>query len=395
MEEKRKICFVTGTRAEYGILSRLIKSLNEDDSMDLQIIATNMHLSPEFGMTVKEIEDDGLKVNRKVEMLLSSDTAVGTVKSMGLASIGLADAYAELDPDLIVILGDRYEMLAAAAAALIFGIPVAHLHGGEITEGAYDDAIRHAITKLSYLHFTSTEEYRDNVVQMGESPERVFWVGALGADNIESDEIMPLAELEESLGFELGKDFLLVTFHPVTKEPGQAEYQTKALLDSLEKVMDGNKILFTLPNSDTDGRIIGRMVREWVQAHPEKAFSITSLGRRRYYSALSHCKAVVGNSSSGLCEAPSFKKPTLNIGIRQQGRAQGNTIVNCEATEDSISAGLSKVLSDDFRVFVSKNGTNPYIKPDTLFAIKNVLKHYRLPKHVVKHFYKIPINQNS
>ncbi len=392
MGEKRKICFVTGTRAEYGILSRLIKSLNEEESIELQIIATNMHLSPEFGMTVKEIEDDGLKINRKVEMLLSSDTAVGTVKSMGLASIGLADAYAELDPDLIVILGDRYEMLAAASAALIFGIPVAHLHGGEITEGAYDDAIRHAITKLSYLHFTSTKEYRDNVVQMGESPQRVFWVGALGADNINSDEPMSLSELEDSLGFELSKEFLLVTFHPVTKEPGQAESQTKALLDSLEKVLGSNKILFTLPNSDTDGRIIGRMVRDWVKSHPDKAFAVTSLGRRRYYSALSHCNAVIGNSSSGLCEAPSFKKPTLNIGIRQQGRTQGNTIVNCDATFEAISAGLSKVLSDDFREFVSQHGVNPYVKPDTLSSIKNILKDYPLPRHSVKHFYKIPNN---
>ncbi len=391
MGEKRKICFVTGTRAEYGILSRLIKSLHDDDSIELQIIATHMHLSPEFGMTVREIEGDGLKVNRKVEMLLSSDTAVGTVKSMGLASIGLADAYSELNPDLIVILGDRYEMLAAASAALIFGIPVAHLHGGEITEGAYDDAIRHAITKLSYLHFTSTEEYRDNVIQMGESPERVFWVGALGADNIDSDETMSLAELEESLGFELGDDFLLVTFHPVTKEPGQAETQTKVLLDSLEKVTDHHKILFTLPNSDTDGRIIVRMIREWVLAHSDKAFAITSLGRRRYYSALSHCKAVIGNSSSGLCEAPSFKKPTLNIGIRQQGRTQGNTIVNCDATQESISAGLSKALSDDFIEFVAHQGVNPYVKPDTLSSIKNVLKDHPLPKHAVKHFYKIPI----
>lgn len=393
MGAKRKICFVTGTRAEYGILSMLMKSMDEDSSVDIQIIATNMHLSPEYGMTVKEIEEDGLRVDRKVEMLLSSDTAVGTVKSMGLASIGIADAYSELSPDLIVILGDRYEMLAAASAALIFGIPVAHLHGGEITEGAYDDAIRHAITKLSYLHFTSTEEYRDNVIQMGESPDRVFWVGALGADNIGSGKIMSLTELEESLSFKLGNDFLLVTFHPVTKEPGQAEFQTKALLDALENVIDSHNILFTLPNSDTDGRIIGKMVCDWVQSHKDKAIAVTSLGRIRYYSALKHCEAVVGNSSSGLCEAPSFRKPTLNIGIRQQGRAQGNTIINCDATRESILEGLRKVLSDDFREFVAINGKNPYVKPDTLSTIKSALKDFPLPRHAVKHFYKIPINQ--
>ncbi|MDE6338916.1 MAG: UDP-N-acetylglucosamine 2-epimerase (hydrolyzing), partial [Muribaculaceae bacterium] len=392
MGDKRKICIVTGTRAEYGILSRLMKSLDEDSSVELQIIATNMHLSPEFGMTVKEIEEDGLKVDRKVEMLLSSDTAVGTVKSMGLASIGLADAYAGLNPDLIVILGDRYEMLSAASAALIFGIPVAHLHGGEITEGAYDDAIRHAITKLSYLHFTATEEYRNNIIQMGESPDRVFWVGALGADNIGNREIMSLKELEESLGFNLGEDFLLVTFHPVTREPGQAEAQTQALLDALENVIDVHNILFTLPNSDTDGRIIARMIHDWVQLHPDKAVAVTSLGRRRYYSALKYCKAVVGNSSSGLCEAPSFRKPTLNIGIRQQGRTQGNTIVNCDPTRESISDGLRKVLSDDFAMYISNYGVNPYVKPNTLSEIKNVLKEFPLSRHPVKHFYKIPIN---
>lgn len=393
MADKRKICFVTGTRAEYGILSRLMLSLKEDDSVELQIIATNMHLSPEFGMTVKEIEEDGLKVDRRVEMLLSSDTAVGTVKSMGLASIGLADVYAELEPDIIVILGDRYEMLAAASAALIFGIPVAHLHGGEITEGAYDDSIRHAITKLSFLHFTSTEEYRDNVIQMGESPDRVFWVGALGADNISSGDMMSLQDLEDSLSFKLGEDFLLVTFHPVTKEPGQAEAQTQALLDSLENLLDTHKILFTLPNSDTDGRVIGKMVREWVQKHPDRAIAVTSLGRKRYYSALSHCKAVIGNSSSGLCEAPSFRKPTLNIGIRQQGRAQGNTVVNCNPTPESISEGLHKVLSDDFIKYVWRNGVNPYVKPDTLSAIKSILKEFPLPRHAVKHFHKITTNK--
>lgn len=391
MSEKRKICVVTGTRAEYGIMSRLMLALKKDERVELQIIATNMHLSPEFGMTVREIEDDGLRVDRKVEMLLSSDTAVGTVKSMGLASIGLADAYAELEPDIIVILGDRYEMLVAASAALIFGIPVAHLHGGEITEGAYDDSIRHAITKLSFLHFTSTEEYRDNVIQMGESPERVFWVGALGADNISSGNMMNLRDLEDSLSFKLGDDFLLVTFHPVTKEPGQAELQTQALLDSLETVINTNKILFTLPNSDTDGRIIGKMVRDWVQAHQDKAIAVTSLGRKRYYSALSHCKAVIGNSSSGLCEAPSFRKPTLNIGIRQQGRAQGNTVVNCDSTPESISEGLVKVLSREFTDFVSHEGINPYVKSDTLASIMTVLKEFPLPKHAVKHFHKTTI----
>lgn len=389
MNTRRKICVVTGTRSEYGIMSRLMLSLKEDDRVELQIIATNMHLSPEFGLTIREIENDGFKVDKKVEMLLSSDTPTGTVKSMGLASIGIADAYAELSPDLIVILGDRYEMLAAASAALIFGIPLAHLYGGEITEGAYDDAIRHAITKLSYLHFTSTEEYRRRVIQMGESPERVYWVGSLGADNISYSATMSLPELEESIGADLGKSFLLVTFHPVTKEPGSAEAQIRALLSALEEVVDRHNILFTLPNSDTDGRIVARIVQDWAAAHPEKACVVTSLGRARYYSAISHCTAVVGNSSSGLVEAPSFNKPTLNIGNRQKGRAHGNTIVNCEATLEEIREGLSQILEPQTIAYISKNGINPYVKPRTLEAIHSALVETPLPTNASKHFYDI------
>ncbi len=389
MSDKRKICVVTGTRAEYGIMSLLMKSLLEDPRVELQTIATNMHLSPEFGLTYKEIEADGFNIDKKVEMLLSSDTKVGTVKSMGLASIGFADAFSELQPDLIVILGDRYEMLAAASAALIFGIPVAHLHGGEITEGAYDDAIRHAISKLSYLHFTSTEEYRKRVIQMGESPERVYWVGSLGVDNILNEELISLEKLESYLGFKLGNDYLLVTFHPVTKEPGEAEYQTKALLDSLESYLPYGKILFTLPNSDADGRLITAMIKDWVSVHGDQAIAVASLGRKRYYTALKNCKAVIGNSSSGLLEAPSFRKPTLNIGNRQKGRVQGNTIVNCYAVKESISEGLAKVISPVFLKEVALCGQNPYAKDGTLQTIHKKLVESDLPKNSVKRFYDI------
>lgn len=392
MADKRKICIVTGTRAEYGILSSLMKSLNEDCSVELQIIATNMHLSPEFGMTVREIEEDGLKVDRKVEMLLSSDTAVGTVKSMGLACIGLADAYAELNPDLIVILGDRYEMLAAASSAMIFGIPVAHLHGGEITEGAYDDSIRHAITKLSYIHFTSTEEYRRRVIQMGESPERVLWSGALGVDNITKEELMTLGELEDSIGHTLGENFLLVTFHPVTKEPGEAERQTKALLSALESYFLKGRVLFTLPNSDSEGRTIATMIREWADRNPGMVAVVTSLGRRRYYSAVALSKGVVGNSSSGLVEVPTFRKPTLNIGNRQKGRVQGNTVTNCDATFPGILRGLEEAFSDDRISEIRLMGSNPYFKDGTLETIHDTLVTYPLDRHAVKHFYDISFN---
>lgn len=389
MNNKRKICIVTGTRAEYGILSQLMQSLKSDDRVELQIIATNMHLSPEFGLTYKEIEADGFDIDRKVEMLLSSDTHVGTVKSMGLASIGFADAYEELGPDLIMILGDRYEMLAAASAALIFGIPVAHLHGGEITEGAYDDSIRHAITKLSYLHFTSTEEYRNRVIQMGEFPDRVHWVGALGVDGLTSMEFMTVDELNVSLDFNLGDSFIVVTYHPVTKEPGEAEQQISNLLASLEEVMDKHKILMTLPNSDSGGRSIARIIREWAVDYPDKVCVVTSLGKKRYFSALRHCTAVAGNSSSGLLEAPSFGKPTLNIGNRQKGRAQGNTVVNCDTDSKAIKQGLEIVLSDSMIQKSRDNGINPYYRPDTLGIIHKKLVETIIPLQTIKHFYDL------
>jgi UDP-N-acetylglucosamine 2-epimerase (non-hydrolysing)/GDP/UDP-N,N'-diacetylbacillosamine 2-epimerase (hydrolysing) len=290
---------------------------------------------------------------------------------------------------LLVILGDRYEMLTAASAAIIFGIPVAHLYGGEITEGAYDDCIRHAITKLSYLHFTSTEEYRRRVIQMGEHPDRVFWVGALGADNISHEQVMPLADLEASLQFPLGADFLLVTFHPVTKEPGTAEAQTRFLLRALDEVADRYKVLFTLPNSDTDGRVITQLIQQWVSAHEGRAIAVTSLGRKRYYSALQHCVAVVGNSSSGLCEAPSFRKPTLNIGNRQKGRTRGNTVTDCEATYEAMSQGLQQVLSPAVRKTVAATGVNPYAKEGTLEAILQRLVETPLSKQAVKSFYDL------
>ena len=389
MNGKRKICIVTGTRAEYGIMSILMKALQDDPRVELQIIATNMHLSPEFGLTYREIEADGFIIDKKVEMLLSSDTHVGTVKSMGLSSIGFADAYEELKPDLIVILGDRYEMLAAASSALIFGVPVAHLYGGEITEGAYDDSIRHAITKLSYIHFTSTNEYRKRVIQMGEVPDRVHWIGSLGSDNIPKENLMGLAELEESIGHKLGENFVLATYHPVTKEPGQAEYQIKALLDALEPYLQGHNVLFTLPNSDTDGRIIAQKIERWAALHKDEVAIVASLGRKRYYSALALCCAVVGNSSSGLAEVPTFRKPTLNIGNRQKGRTHGNTVINCSADATSISEGLRKVMSPEFADFVREKGYNPYSKEGTLQEIHRILVETELPENAVKQFYDI------
>lgn len=384
----RRICVFTGTRAEYGILSNLMRLIDQDDDLQLQIIATNMHLSPEFGLTYREIEQDGFTIDKKVEMLLSSDTSVGTLKSMGLAIIGFADAVDELKPDLAIILGDRYEMLAAAQSCMISRVPIVHLYGGEITEGAYDDSIRHAITKLSNLHFTSTEEYRNRVIQMGEQPERVFHVGALGIDNILNEEIMPLSELESSICFGLGRKFLLVTFHPVTMEQGTAFQQCTSLLRALEEVMPEYKILFTLPNSDTDSRDIFKLIQEFVAEHPNDSIAVNSLGKKRYFSALKYASAVVGNSSSGLVEAPSMLIPTLNIGNRQKGRCRGASVVDCEATYDSIREGLSKVLSIEMTE-IAETSENPYYREGTLDGIFNIVKEYPLEDLSIKTFYNI------
>ncbi|MEE3484962.1 MAG: UDP-N-acetylglucosamine 2-epimerase [Bacteroidales bacterium] len=385
---KRKICFFTGTRAEYGIMSRLMRMVKESENCDIQIIATNMHLSPEFGLTYKEIEADGFIINKKVEMLLSSDTANGTVKSMGLATIGFADALEDLKPDLAVILGDRYEMLAAAQACLIYKVPIAHLYGGEITEGAYDNSIRHAITKLSSLHFTSTEEYRKRVIQMGEEPDRVFYVGSLGVDNIKHESTMSRDELERSLNFHLGDKFLLITFHPVTMENATAASQCDDLLKALSAVNDEYQLLFTLPNSDTDGRIIASKVKEYVSAHVNKSLVVDSLGKKRYYSALKYATAVVGNSSSGLVEAPSFGIPTLNIGNRQKGRTRGESVIDVEASYQEMYLGLQKALSENFRAIASA-GKNPYEKENTLQAIFNVIENHPLHNIGEKHFYDL------
>lgn len=384
----RKICIITGTRAEYGIMSRLFRMISDDPELQLQIIATNMHLSPEFGLTYKEIETDGFHIDKKVEMLLSSDTANATVKSMGLATIGFADALEDLKPSLVVILGDRYEMLCAAQACLIYNIPIAHIAGGGITEGAYDNAIRHCITKMSHLHFTSTEEHRNRVIQLGEQPDRVFWSGSLGVDNIRNEEIMPLKELEDSINFKLGDKFLLVTFHPTTMECESAEKQCKALLMALNEIKTEYKLLFTLPNSDTNGRIITANIKEYVSRNPDRAFAIASLGKKRYYSALKYASAVIGNSSSGLIEAPILNIPTLNIGNRQEGRTRCESVIDAAVTFDDIRVGLFKVLSPEYKEVAAKVNS-PYERPGSVELVFNTIKNYPLDGITKKKFYEL------
>ena len=380
----RKICIVTGSRAEYGLLSGLMHAIKNDPELELQIIATNMHLSPEFGLTYRNIEQDGFVINKKVVMLLSSDTANATAKSVGLGFIGFADAYEDLQPDLVVVLGDRYEIISAVSTALFYKIPVAHLHGGEITEGAYDDCIRHSITKMSHLHFTSTEEYRQRVIQLGEDPNRVFNVGAPGIENIKKMPLMSKKELEGTLGrFSFGDKALLVTYHPVTLENSTAEEQIKNLLASLDEYPE-YKVIFTLPNSDTDGRVIIHLINEYVSKHADRAVAYPSLGLRRYLSALQFVKAVVGNSSSGIIEVPSFGIPTLNIGDRQRGRLAAESVVNCGTGKEDILAGLEQVLKAEH-----KEIHNPYEGKNTTADILHVLKTYPLEGLIQKSFYNL------
>ena len=378
---------MTGSRAEWGLLSGLARKITDDPELELQIIATNMHLSPEFGLTYREIERQGFRINRKVEMLLSSDSANATGKSVGLATIGFADAYEELAPDMLLVLGDRYEILAAVTAALFYKIPVAHLHGGEVTEGAYDDAIRHASTKMSHLHFTSTEEYRRRVIQLGEQPERVFHVGAIGIDNIRHIALLDKKVLEEQLDFPFDRKTVLVTYHPETLDAIPVEEQFRNLLEALDD-RQVIRILFTLPNSDTGGRIIVRMIEEFVARNKQRARAYTSLGQLRYLSALRFVAAVVGNSSSGILEVPSFGKPTLDIGNRQKGRLAANSVVHCGVSGAEISEGLNRVLSDAFAKQTACV-QNPYEKEDSALEILKILKNYPLDGIVQKTFYDI------
>jgi GDP/UDP-N,N'-diacetylbacillosamine 2-epimerase (hydrolysing) len=388
----RKICIITGTRAEYGLLRWVMQGIKDDNELTLQIIATGMHLSPEFGLTYRAIEQDGFQIDRKVEMLTSSDTSVGIVKSMGLGLIGFADALHDLQPDLIVVLGDRFEIFSAVSAALVARIPVAHLHGGETTEGAFDEALRHSITKMSHLHFVAAEPYRQRVIQLGEQPDRVFLVGGLGIDNIKRLQLLDRAALEASLDFKLGVKNLLITFHPVTLETATAEKQMEELLVALAKLKD-TQLIFTLPNADTGGRSLIKMVQNFV-AERANAYAYDSLGQLRYLSCISHVDGVVGNSSSGLAEVPSLNKGTINIGDRQRGRIQADSVINSEPTRESISAALVKLYSADFQTSLNKV-INPYGEGGASTKVVNTLKHYPLDSIVKKTFYDLPLNSNS
>lgn len=383
----RKICVITGTRAEYGLLRWVMEGIQDDPELILQIIATGMHLSPEFGFTYQAIEQDGFQINRKVEMLTSSDTPVGIAKSMGLGMIGFADALNDLKPDLILVLGDRFEIFSAVSAALVARIPVAHLHGGETTEGAFDEALRHSITKMSHLHFVANETYRQRIIQLGEKPDRVFLVGGLGIDNIKRLQLLDRAALEASLDFKFGRRNLLITFHPVTLETGTAADQMTELLGALADLKE-TQLIFTLPNADTDGRVLIKMVEQFVTQHPN-ARAYTSLGQLRYLSCIAQVDGVVGNSSSGLTEVPSFRKGTINIGDRQRGRLQAESIINCKPNRESISAALKQLYSKEFQTNLSQV-INPYGEGGASDKIVSILKHHVGSNLIKKIFHDLP-----
>lgn len=383
----RKICVVTGTRAEYGLLYWLMKEIQANESLELQIIVTGMHLSPEFGLTYKEIEKE-FTISKKIEMLLSSDTSVGISKSMGLAQISFAEAYAELSPDIVVVLGDRFEIFSAAAAAMIARIPIAHIHGGETTEGAFDEAIRHSITKMSHLHFAAAEECRNRIIQLGEAAEFVFNYGAPGLDSIDNLKLLSKEQLEEAIGFKLGKKNLLVTFHPVTLEQNTAQKQFHQLILALDELED-TRIIFTKANADTDGRIINSMIDEYVSAKPEKAIAFSSLGQLRYLSALRYVDAVVGNSSSGLIEAPSFKIATINIGDRQKGRIKASSVMDCLPSKVEILSAIRQVYAPETQEKL-RGTINPYGSGGASKKIGSVLSSVSLAHLLKKRFNDLP-----
>jgi UDP-N-acetylglucosamine 2-epimerase (non-hydrolysing) len=386
---RRKIAVFTGTRAEYGLLYWLMKDLQSSTRLELQVIVGAMHLSPEFGSTWKQIELDGFVIDARVEMLLSSDTPVGVVKSMGLGTIGFADALDRLKPDVLVVLGDRFEALAVVQAATVLRIPVAHVHGGELTEGAYDDAFRHAITKMSCVHFTAAEPFRKRVIQMGEAPGTVFNVGAIGLDHISRHQLMTVDELAKSLGFALVQPYFMVTYHPVTVAAEDPEQATRSLLQSLDS-FPNYQVILSYPNADNGGRRIIPLLEEYAERWAGRVLAIPSLGSGRYLAALSRASAMIGNSSSGLIEAPAFGVPTVNIGARQQGRLAAESVLHCPPASDAIAEAIAKAVEPAF-AHASKSVRNPYGQGDASRQIVTIIERYEFS--VGKRFHDLEYRQ--
>lgn len=382
-----KICFITGTRAEYGLMRWIMQGFNDDPVIKVQIIVTGMHLSPEFGLTYSEIEKDGFTINKKIEILLSSDTPVGISKSTGLGLISISEAISELSPDLIVLLGDRFESFASATAAMIARIPIAHIHGGESTEGLIDEPIRHAISKMSHLHFTSTEVYRKRIIQMGENPSKVYNSGAPGLDNIYNLKLKNKREIFNILSLKMDNKYFLITFHPVTLEKDTSEIYIDELLNALSEFPDF-RFIFTMPNADTDGRIIYLKIQKYLSNYPNKGKLFKSLGQLNYLSSLKYSSLIIGNSSSGLIEAPSFNVPTINIGNRQKRRIKAESVINCETNKASIVNAINVGLSNEF-LEKTKSVVNPYGNGGASKKICEIIKTVDLKGIIFKEFYQI------
>ena len=385
MKKIKKICVFTGARAEYGLLKPLLREIISDKNLELQLLVTGMHLSPEFGLTYKIIENDGFLINEKIEMVVSADTPSSICKSIGLGLIGYADALRRLKPDFIVLLGDRYETLAGAIASLVSRIPIAHIQGGELTYGATDDSMRHSITKMSMLHFTYNKIYSKRVIQLGENPFHVFDVGALNVESIKSINLLKKNEFQKKIKFKLGDINCLITFHPVTLEVNTAMKQFSSLLNVLTQHKNIHCI-FTKTNSDVEGRVINDLIDQFVSKNKERSVSFISMGQQLYFSAMSLVDVVIGNSSSGIIETPSFRVPTINIGDRQSGRIKANNIIDCQPNEESISASLKKSLNPRF-VHSIKDMKNPFEKKDTAKNIKNKIKSFESAKQAKKVFF--------
>lgn len=383
----KKICVFTGGRAEYGLLRPLLNELRDNKDIELQLLVSGMHLSAEFGLTYKEIEKDGFLCDEKVEMVLSSDTPVAISKSMAIGMIGFSEALTRLNPDILVTLGDRYENMSIVTTAWVCRIPVAHIQGGEKTLGAIDDQFRHCITKMSRLHFTATDEYRNRVIQLGEYPENVFNVGALNVDALKKIKILPKAKLEQEINFSFQGKTALVTFHPVTLKKETSGKHFAQLLEVIDSIKD-LKIIFTKTLADTEGRVINQMIDDYVSNNENKSVAFTSMGQLNYISALNYIDVVVGNSSSGVIETPSFKVPTINIGDREKGRIMADNVICVDQNINAIKEAFKKAFSSSFIKSLA-NMENPYEKPDTAKNIASILADYDIPNSTEKEFYDL------
>lgn len=384
--KKIKICVVTGTRADYGLLFWLLKDLEQDEMFELELVATGMHLSAEFGFTYKEIEKD-FKISKKIEMSLASDSPKNITKAMGNAQILFADVYDEIKPDIVLVLGDRYEILSSVIAAMMARIPIAHLHGGESSEGLIDEPIRHSITKMSQLHFCATERYKSRIIQMGENPDRVFNVGGMGIENIKRLQLLSKTEFEQSTGVKIDKKNLLITFHPVTFEKNSSKKQFQEVLDAVTELND-TSLIFTKANSDIDGKVINQMIDEYAGRNSSNSYAFVSMGQLKYLSAMQFIDGIVGNSSSGLTEAPTFKIGTINIGDRQKGRIKAKSVIDCLPNKASIKNALKKLYSKDFQSNLSEV-ENPYGDGCASKYIIETLKTIKLENILKKEFFKI------